>query len=60
MFIYHAGAFLVNMMVVGVTAKSFGILFERLKETLEHSSSATLFIVAISQCLAMILGKLWW
>ena len=46
-----------NFLVVGAAAKSFGILFLEFKDRFNSTNAATSWIVALSQCLALILGK---
>jgi MFS family permease len=52
------GSFIMNFLVVGGAAKSFGILYVELVEIYQTSSSATLSVVAVSQSLCMLLGPI--
>ena len=47
-----------NFLVVGGAAKSFGILYVEFVDKYDTSSTGTLSIVAVSQSLCMLLGKL--
>ena len=51
------GCFIMNFLVVGGAAKSFGILYVEFVDKYETSSSGTLSIVALSQSLCMLLGE---
>ncbi|ELU11768.1 hypothetical protein CAPTEDRAFT_198912 [Capitella teleta] len=48
--------FLMNMLVVGVAVKSFGLLFVEIVEKFGSSSAATSWITSLSQCLALMLS----
>ncbi|ELU17634.1 hypothetical protein CAPTEDRAFT_86531, partial [Capitella teleta] len=50
------GGFLMNMLVVGVAVKSFGLLFVEIVEKFGSSSAATSWITSLSQCLALMLS----
>ena len=52
-----AGCFIMNFLVVGGAAKSFGILYVEFVDKYGTSSSGTLAIVALSQSLCMLLGQ---
>ena len=52
-----AGCFIMNFLVVGGAAKSFGILYVEFVDRYRTSSSGTLAIVALSQSLCMLLGQ---
>ncbi|ELU08617.1 hypothetical protein CAPTEDRAFT_220701 [Capitella teleta] len=50
--------FLMNVLVVGGAAKSFGILFVEIVEKFGSSSAATSWISSLNQCLALTLSPL--